>query len=708
MTSPKLASAERRATLLHASARVAKSVATILDPDQLLQHTVDIICDEFDFYYAGIFLTDEPGQWAILRAGRGEAGAAMIAEGHKLAVSGNSMIGAATGSREARIALDVGEERVHFKNPHLPKTRSEMALPLVVGDRVIGALTVQSVEEAAFTQEDITTLQSMADQVAIAIENSRLHHQNQDLLRQAQRRARLSGAANQVGKQVTSILDIDELLPKAVDIVCDAYGFYYAGVFLLDEARQWAELRAGRGEAGAAMVAEGHKLKVGGNSMIGAATGLREARIALDVGEERVFFKNPHLPHTRSEMALPLVVGDRVLGAVTVQSVEENAFSDDDITTLQTMADHLAVAIHNAQLLQELEKAHAELLRTKTYEALATATTQAIHWIGNKALPITTTVARMKADLAEDEIDVQSLREDLELVEESTQLIVEVKENLLGPAREQKPRPAMLSDVVQAAAFHTGVRTDQLTINTAAETPLAIADTTQLARAIGNLLQNAVEANADQITVTIEPASEKGYVSVSITDDGEGIPPEMLDEIWASFISTKGNGHAGLGLPACLHVITQLDGRMTVDSQPGEGTTFIILLPASSEPRDADGPTELAEVLSQAPKNVLLIDDDDDWAKFVTESLTAAGIKVTRRTTVNGVANANLILVDETLMATSIVDVLATLKSSGAGDKAILASAAMNVERTTTYLQAGVKDVVLKPYTADELAAILA
>jgi len=237
---------------------------------------------------------------------------------------------------------------------------------------------------------------------------------------------------------------------------------------------------------------------------------------------------------------------------------------------------------------------------------------------------------------------------------------------------------------------------------------LAIADTTQLARAIGNLLQNAVEANADQITVTIEPACEKGYVSVIIADDGQGIPPEMLDEIWASFITTKGNRHVGLGLPACLHVITQLDGRMTVDSQPGVGTAFIILLPASAEPRDADGPTRLADFLSQVPKNILLIDDDDDWAKFVTESLTAAGQKVTRRTTVNGVATANLILVDEALMATPIADVLAMLKSSGAGDKAILASAAMNVERTTAYLQAGVKDVVLKPYTADELAAILA
>ena len=700
MNSPKRASVERSATLLHAAARVAKSVATVLDPDDVLQQTVDIICDEFDFYYAGIFLIDETGQWAVLRAGRGEAGAAMIAEGHKLAVGGNSMIGAATGLREARIALDVGAERVHFRNPHLPETRSEMALPLVVGDEAIGALTVQSVEGEAFTQEDITTLQSMADQVAIAIKNSRLHRQNQDLLRQAEHRARLLQVAGEVGKQVTSILDLDELLPRAMDIICDAYGLYYAGVFLIDDTGEWAILHAGHGEAGAAMVAEGHKLKVGGDSMIGAATGLRQARIALDVGQEQVHFKNPHLPHTRSEMALPLVVGEKVLGAVTIQSVEERAFDSDDITTLQTMADHLAVAIHNAQLLQELEEAHLRLLRTKTYEALATATTQAIHWIGNKALPITTAVARMKADLADDHVDVESIREDVELVEQSTRLILEVKENLLGPVREHVPRPTLLPDVVQAAAFHTRVPGDRLTINVAPYTPLALADTTQLARALGNLLQNALEANAEQIVVSIEPAFEKGYVCVNVADDGEGIPPEMLDAMWASFITTKGDGHVGLGLPACLHIITQLDGHIIADSEPGQGTTFTITLPAAPDVANTD--------LNAAPGSILLIDDDDDWAQFVMYTLAAVGKNVTRQEVVNGAADAGFILVDETLVAKPIADVLADLKAAGAADKTIVVASAMKVERTTAYLQAGVKDVVLKPYTSGELAAILA
>ncbi len=517
----------------------------------------------------------------------------------------------------------------------------------------------------------------------------------------AERRAALLHAANLVGKQVTSILDLDELLPRTVDIICDAYGFYYAGVFLVDPTGQWAVLKAGRGEAGKAMIAAGHKLAVGGHSMIGAATGRREARIALDVGEERVHFKNPHLPHTRSEMALPLVVGDTVLGAVTVQSVEERAFSDEDILTLQTMADHLAVAINNACVLKELQRTHAELLRTKTYEALAAATTQAVHWIGNKALPITTTVARMKDDLVHNRTDPESWLDDLSLIDESAHLIVEVKENLLGPAREQPPRPAMLDDVAQAAAFHTGVPAAALEVTVAPNTPPALVDTTQLARALGNLFRNSLEAGAKKITVAIAPAAESEFVALRVSDDGSGIAPELADRIWAAFVTTKGLTHSGLGLTACLHVVTQMHGSITLESRPGEGTSFTLLLPAVA------GPVPAADLRS-VPDEILLIDDDDAWARFVTGTLAGAGKRAAHPTTVDEAANADVILVDETLIVEPIADVLSTLKAAHAIGKTVVVCAALNVERTAAYLKAGVKDVALKPYTAGELAVLLA
>ena len=698
MTVPKFASAERQAALLHAGARAAKSITTILDPEEIYRQTVDIICDEFGFYYAGIFLLDETGTMAVLKAGRGEAGLAMLAEDHKLKVGGNSMIGAAIAFHQARIALDVGEEAVRFQNPHLPETRSEMALPLIVGDSVLGAVTVQSDEEAAFTPADIVVLQTMADQLAIAINNARLHRQNQDLLREAERRARLLKAAAEVGRGVTSILNLDELLPKTVDIICDAYGFYYAGVFLLDELGEYAIFKAGYGEAGAAMLAKGHKLKVGGNSMIGMSIALREARISLDVEGETAFYSNPLLPHTRSEMALPLCVGEKSIGAVTVQSIEASAFNDEDIATLQTMADHLAIAINNAQTLKELERTHAELLRAKTYEALSGATTEAIHWIGNKALPISTTVSRMKADLEAGEVDVPSLLEDIELIGESSALIVDVKTNLIGAARENEPRPLMLAEVWKTAAQQQGMALGDIEINVAPGTPLALGDSTQLSRAFGNLLQNALEADAENLTVEVALAEEKGFVRTSLIDDGKGIPPEVQERIWTTFFTTKGVEHHGLGLAACLHVISQLDGRIEVESQPGQGAKFTILLPVAENLASAD--------LGAAPDNVLLVAEESEWSAFVSAAFSSAKKNVVRQLDAKGASEAGLIIVDEAV-SVSVIEILDALKASGMAQKTILVSSALQVERTTQYMRVGLYDVRLKPFTTEALAALL-
>ncbi len=676
---------ERHAILLNAAARVSRSIASILDLNLLLNRTVDIICDEFKFYYAGVFLVDESGSWAVLAAGRGEPGRAMLAEGHKLHIGGNSMVGAAIANREARIALDVGAEAVHFKNPHLLRTRSEMALPLIAGDEVIGALTVQSELEAAFKEEDIAALQTMADQLAVAIANARLHRQNQTLLRQAERRARLLRAANTVGREATSILDIDRLLPRMVDIVVEAYGFYYAGVFLVDESGEWAVLRAGYGEAGKAMLAEGHKLQVGGNSMIGTCIRLGEARIALDVGEERVHFKNPHLPHTRSEMALPLIFGGKVLGAITIQSKEERAFSPDDITTLQTMADHLAVAVQNAYTLEALQAAHAELLRTKVYEALTVATTEAIHWIGNKAMPITMTIARLQEDLASGQPDLDSLKEDLALIAESAQTILEVKEQLIGQAREQKPRPVLLADVLQAAIRQSQVEAVESEI--AANAAYVIADSTQLTRVLVNLLRNASEAGAKQITVRARTGSEKGSVRITVADNGAGMDAEILAKCWSPFYTTKPGRH-GLGLPAALHVITQLQGQISIKSQAGKGTTVEILLPAANP---------LLGDLGKTP-NILLIDDDDEWARFFLKTIRTAE-RADRPS-----EKADLILLDE--FAEGFEPALKAIQKAGLLGKTIVVTAALDVDRLTRLLRLGVKDVKLKPYSPAEIPAL--
>lgn len=683
---------QRHLKLMNASARAAKNITALLDPYELFHRVVDIICDEFGFYYAGVFLLDEKKEYAVLAAGRGEAGRAMINEGHRLAVGGNSMIGASIANRQGRIALDVGEEAVFFENPHLPQTRSEMALPLIVGDEAIGALTVQSTEEAAFHEEDIAALQTMADQLAIAIQNSRLH-------RQAERRSRLLKAANRVGREVTSILDLEALLPRTVDIICEAYGLYYAGIFLLDDAGEYAVLRAGYGKAGKAMVADGHKLKVGTDSMIGACIAMGEARIALDVGEERVHFKNPHLPHTRSEMALPLIYGGRTLGAVTIQSSEERAFSEDDITTLLTMAEHLAVAINNAHLIEELKEAHAEILRNKVFEALTTATTEAIHWIGNKTLPISLTVARLQDEIAEGKVDTASLSEDLEMIAESAAQIVQVKEQLIGAVREMKPRPVLVADVIQTAALQRGISPDAMQVEIDPAAAYVIADSTQLTRAVGNILQNAAEAGARSVKVRVHPTDERGVLEIDIEDDGAGMSEETVQKAWSPFFTTRGIPHHGLGLPAAMHVVSQLQGRIDLVSEPGRGTAVALFMPQGRVTSD--------QVRAGGVKNILLIDDNDDWAHLLAELLKGTKVVLTQSLDLTNLPAADLILVDENIASLPLTDVLTAISQAGLAPKTVVLTSAINPERVTQYLRRGVKDVTVKPYSADELSELL-
>lgn len=168
---------KRRSTLLEVAAEVSRAVSAILDPAVLSKEVVDIVRKRFGLYYVGMFLIDEKREFAVLQAGTGKAGREMLKNGHKLLIGNTSMVGWSIANQRARIALDVGKDAVRFNNPLLPGTRSELALPLITRGQALGALSIQSYEEAAFSQEDIETFQTMADQLANAVLNARLYGQ---------------------------------------------------------------------------------------------------------------------------------------------------------------------------------------------------------------------------------------------------------------------------------------------------------------------------------------------------------------------------------------------------------------------------------------------------------------------------------------------------------------------------------------------------
>ncbi len=499
----------------------------------------------------------------------------------------------------------------------------------------------------AFANELVERLEEKVRELTKTAErNAWLNEQNQQLVVSLQRRQHLLEAAARVGGVITSILDLDELLRVTVDIICEEYGFYYAGIFLLDETQQWAVLRAGHGQAGQSMLAEGYRLPVGDESVVGLALLNRAARVELDLNGDAQRLQNPSLHKTRSEAALPLMVKDSVLGALSVQSDQANAFSSDDLTALQALTDQAAIAINNARLLLDLSKANHELVRTKTFEAIATTTGQTIHWVGNKAAPIPSSVRRVREDLlnllaafqavlalpiekrsqhplwnmVRDGLEtasaqgadlqkiavelaaltpkslgrigrVDSILEDLAIIQQSAATILDIKEDLIGPVRLQHITALQLPELIEQTVYQMALPDGVIQLRVAPDLPPVRGDARQIGQVFNNLIKNAWEALFDhpekkqpQITITACRAEDPRFVMITVSDNGPGIPPDILDKIWVSFFTTKGHrGGTGLGLSACVSIINQSEGRITVESQLGMGTTFNVLLPAAED-----------------------------------------------------------------------------------------------------------------------------
>lgn len=178
--------------------------------------------------------------------------------------------------------------------------------------------------------------------------------------KQIQRRAAQLEALAQVSQDISSVRDLKELLPRIATVISDKFGFYHVGVFLVDEVSQYAVLSAANSEGGQKMLTRKHRLRVGEEGIVGYVTATGTPRVVMDVGKDPVFFNNPDLPTTHSEMALPLRIDKQIVGALDVQSKEIGAFTDEDVQMLSLLADQVSLAIENARLFDETRIALAE------------------------------------------------------------------------------------------------------------------------------------------------------------------------------------------------------------------------------------------------------------------------------------------------------------------------------------------------------------
>jgi GAF domain-containing protein/HAMP domain-containing protein len=200
-------------------------------------------------------------------------------------------------------------------------------------------------------QELIETLERRVEQRTAALEQA---------TNQSEKRARDLETITEVSRSVATEKDLENLLPFITRVVSERFGFYHVGIFLLDENKKYAVLRAANSPGGQAMLRRQHKLEVGRTGIVGAVTSNGIPRVALDTGTDAIYFNNPDLPETRSEMALPLIARGTIIGALDVQSTFPNAFTDADVSVVSLLTDQIAIAIDNARLLEETQVLLAE------------------------------------------------------------------------------------------------------------------------------------------------------------------------------------------------------------------------------------------------------------------------------------------------------------------------------------------------------------
>ncbi len=763
----------------------------------LLSAAVELIRERFNLYYTQIYLLDPTGRMLLLRAGTGEVGKQLIDRGHQLAVGLGSLNGRAAFEKAAVIVSDTAQSAAFLPNPLLPNTRSEMAVPLVVGEQVVGVLDMQSEQPGALNESNLPAFQTLAGELAIAIQNAALfaetrqartevedqvrrltEHGWQDFMDAIDRGEKVGYASNQTGvfpltsdafartaagayqapivvtgaeigaiqvsddpdrkwtpgeaelvqaaaaqlgqhienlrllaqteryrdqaEQVarrlthegwkamqsagniaqgyaydlnqvrklaakshgdsgtalrqplvvrdetigeltvalgtnqdgageiiaavaeqlsghienlrlseqnekraheletvaevssttSTVLDPDRLLQAVVDLTQERFGIYHDHIYLMNNAERNLRLAVGAGEIGRRMVAAEHNIPLDTEkSLVAMAARDRQAVIVNDVRKDPDFMANPLLPETRSEMAIPMIVGETLLGVFDVQSDKVNHFSDEDAHIYSTLASQVGIALQNARLyaeqaatvtqLRELDRLKSSFLANMSHELRTPL---------NSILGFT--------DVMLEQLDgplTENMDNDLHLIQKNGQHLLNLINDVLDMAKIEagrmnlSPERFRINEIMEEVVSITSPLASEKSLSLYIEDDsdkdvMIFADRTRIRQVMINLVNNAMKFT-EKGKIRLRAVRQDEKVLVSVHDSGVGIPPDKLEVIFQEFVqvdtsATRKVGGTGLGLPISRKLIEMHGGRLWAESTgiPGEGSVFYVEL----------------------------------------------------------------------------------------------------------------------------------
>lgn len=607
---------------------VSRAATSILNLDVMLRTVVQAIRRSFGFYTVSIHLYNRASQLVELRAkdtlDRHSMGLSAVVT-HRLE---EGLIGWAAANNKTILANDVTQEPRYIFDKNHKEIRAELCVPIRLGTKTIGVLDIQSIQLEAFDRYHVAALETLADQLAIAIENARLYDQINHHLQELK-------TLNEIGQAITSTLDLKKTLTLITSHTTHLMNVAAASVVLRDDEAGEVWFAAASGEGSEAVI--GLRMALG-QGIAGWVAAQGEPVIISDVYADQRFFrevdKNSGFT-TQSIVCVPLQSKGNTIGAIEVMNKKSGEFNKDDLTLLQALAAPAAAAIENAQLYEEqadtirrLAETQSQLIQTAKLAGVGQLAAGIAHEINN---PLTTIIGltSLLLDTSTPPDEAERL-EDLQLISQEAWRARDIVRRLLNFARTDTPKrqPTDLNQLIEESVqlvYTKGVSYRIELHKNLQPLPELWLDINQIKQVLINLLNNAIQAmleanesrpailtvstillpgKADQTNQSVKslPSARakngqsiksntlvkkasaavdiESRVLCEISDTGPGINPEYLDKVFDPFFTTKEVGQGtGLGLSVSYGIIEQHGGRIKVESKIGQGTTFSFVLP---------------------------------------------------------------------------------------------------------------------------------
>ncbi|RME51485.1 MAG: GAF domain-containing protein [Caldilineae bacterium] len=533
---------EARTRSLQTTAEIGRQITTILNQEELLQQVVTRLQQEFHFYHVHIYLIDEETGDLVMAEGSGEVGRQLKAKGHRLA-AGQGIVGTVAALNEPFVSNNVLDVINFVPNPLLPDTKSEMAVPLRKGDRVLGVLDIQSEQLNRFTQEDVSLMQSIADQMAVAIDNARLLAQTQNALKEVER--------------------LNRRLTREV----------------------WEEFGAEITTAGYRFQAKPYPavLPDSGTWLPPMKEAARRRRLV-----QQVIQTNGH----KSELAAPLMLRGEVIGSLGIKREDTDTWSEEEIAAVKAIANQIALALENARLSQEQEKTIVKLKEVDRLKSDFLASMS--HELRT---PLNSIIGF--ADILLQGIDgplSENAITDITAIHNSGKHLLALINDILDLSKIEAGRMELVRSALSiedifrdVAASVSSLLTEkpiELRQQVEPNLPPVWADSLRLTQVIINLVSNAIKfTDEGSVTMGAERHSDK-FLHIYVQDTGIGIPQDKFDLVFEHFrqIDSRNNRKyqgTGMGLAIARQLVQLHGGEMWLESEVGKGSTFHFTIPVA-------------------------------------------------------------------------------------------------------------------------------